>query len=558
MHFIGIDLGTTNSLVALFREGKAELIPNALGCFLTPSVVSVEEKSGEIYVGNIAKQRLVSHPNLSASVFKRNMGSTKNYKLGKHQFKPEELSALVLKSLKEDAENFLGKTIETAVISVPAYFNDTQRAATMTAAKIAGFKVDRLLNEPTAAAILHGVQLDSEQQFLVLDLGGGTFDVTVLEVFDGILEVHASAGDNHLGGEDFTQILARDIARKYQLKNSTAPILLDIAEIIKTRLSERPEITFETTLESRQVLIQYTREEFDILVLPLLTRLSTPIAKALGDASISPQDLDDIIFVGGATRMPAFSRFISKMFKRFPRTEHNPDHVVALGAATQAALSGRDAALVDVVLTDVMPYSLGTSISADGRSAAEVFSPVIERNTTIPVSRVERYTALSPRQTMLEFSIYQGESRNVKNNILLGAFSIKLPPNSIVCEEADLRFSYDNNGLLEVEATLLSTGEKTTLVIQNNSERMSEDDIAVSLKKLESIKTHPADKQENQLIIARGERLFEMFSGESRDRAHQLLSYFEAALQTQDEKRIREVREEISPLLDELESMGYE
>jgi len=553
MALVGIDLGTTNSAVAYYANGSAELLPNTLGELLTPSVVSFDEQTEEIFVGAIAKERLVSHPSLCAAQFKRNLGSSKVYNLGKKEFNSVELSSLVLGSLKADAERHLGEPISTAVISVPAYFNDVQRAATMTAAKLAGLEVDRLLNEPTAAAIVHGIKLDSEQQFLVLDLGGGTFDVTVLEVFDGVLEVHASAGDNHLGGEDFTQILMTELVNQYALSESSSAAAYALAEQVKRAVGRQPDVHLNTSIDNRELTIDFSREQFYALVEPLLTRLTLPIVKALKDAKVSPEDLDNVLFVGGATRMPAFTHHISRLFKIFPKTDNNPDYIVAQGAAMQAALLARDNAFSDVVLTDVMPFSLGTAVVSAENHNNKHFSPIIERNTTIPVSRSSLFSSLHPQQSSVEFEIYQGESRDLRNNVRLGSLEITLPK-SKKCEDIEMRYSYDANGLLEVETTIQSTGKKENLVLQNNAERMTEVEIASSLKKLSSLKIHPAEKEDNKLLLARGERLFEFATGDERKHISYLISQFEQAMDTQDERIIRKAHAEIKDIFDELDS----
>lgn len=557
MCVVGIDLGTTNSLVAHYDNGQATLLPNALGEFLTPSAVSVDESTGEFYIGKIARQRLTSHPQLSVSAFKRTIGTQKVYTLGKQKFNSEELSALVLKSLKADAEKALGGEVSDAVISVPAYFNDTQRAATMAAAKLADLNVTRLVNEPTAAAIQYGIELDSEQHFLVLDLGGGTFDVTVLEVFDGILEVHASAGDNYLGGEDFTRLLADDIVKRYSLENAPDSTVFEIADKLKQRLTDRPDATFETTINDQAIAVDYSREELDALAQPLLGKISTPIAKALKDAKLAVSDLDNIVLVGGATRMPAFTKFISKMFKTFPEKDHNPDHVVALGAALQAGLISREKGLEEVVLTDVMPFSLGTGVMDESNLSKEVFSPIIERNITIPVSRVQSYTSIHENQKKLEFNVYQGESRNVANNVRLGKLEIDLPATKEI-EVVDLRYTYDTNGLLQIDACVLSNGKTFSHVLQNNSERMSESEIKKSIEKLAHLKVHPAEKQENQVVRSRGEHLYELCSGELRETVSGLLAHFELELSSQDDGRIATAREQVSKQFDLIEESYFQ
>lgn len=555
MAFIGIDLGTTNSLIACYSNGKSTLIPNSLGDLITPSVVSVDEQCDDIYIGAIARERLVSHPELCAAQFKRNMGTNKEYHLANKTFNAVELSSLILGSLKRDAEKYLGEKVSNAVISVPAYFNDVQRAATMTAAKLAGLQVDRLLNEPTAAAIVHGIELDKEQQCLVLDLGGGTFDVTVLEVFDGVLEVLASAGDNHLGGEDFTFKLSSELQRLFELENAPLSTVYALAEQIKKTLSTHSNASLSITVDEQDHNIDYSRKEFKTLVEPMLAALTVPIVKAMKDAKMAPEDLDQILFVGGATRMQVFTQHISRMFGTTSNVQKDPDHIVAIGAAMQAALIARDAAFNDIVLTDVMSFSLGTSAVSDINNNNEHFVPIIERNTTIPVSRTSEFSSLRPDQENVTFSIYQGESRDLRNNLLLGALQVDLPK-SDQCETIEVRYTYDANGLLEVEATIVRTGIKKTLVLQNNAERMSEDEISSSLKKLEALKIHPAEKQQNKLLLARGERLFEFATGEERNYISHLMACFEQAMSTQDERVIRKAHAQVKAQFDDIDQAG--
>lgn len=366
---IGIDLGTTNSLVAVWEDGQPRLIPNSLGDYLTPSCVSLDE-DGTILVGRAARERLQTHPDKTAAVFKRFMGSERTIRLGKREFRAEELSALVLRSLKEDVEAALGQPITEAIITVPAYFSDAQRKATRAAGVMAGLKVDRLLNEPTAAALAYGIhQLGAETRFLVFDLGGGTFDVSVLDMFEGVMEVRASAGDNFLGGEDFVACI---IDRFFDQAKAPAKLKTDAAfmqrltaqvEAAKRALSEQPAATIEVAHNSDTYTLELDEATFEQICAPLLQRLRAPVERALRDANLRGTDLDKIVLAGGATRMPVVRRMVARMFGRFPECEINPDEVVALGAAVQAGLKMKDAALDDVVMTDVAPYSLGVAVA---------------------------------------------------------------------------------------------------------------------------------------------------------------------------------------------------
>jgi len=366
---VGIDLGTTNSLIAVWQDGVARLIPNMLGEFLTPSCVSLDE-DGSILVGRAARERLQTHPERTAAVFKRHMGSDKVVHLGKRAFRAEELSALVLKALKADAEAYLGAPVTEAVITVPAYFSDAQRKATRAAGQLAGLKVDRLLNEPTAAALAYGMhQQGNESRFLVFDLGGGTFDVSILELFEGVMEVRASAGDNYLGGEDFVltmmELFFERTGLPAKLKNDPHFMqrLTAQAESAKRVLSAAPTATMRMRHDDKDHLLEIDEELLEKVCAHLLKRLRDPVERALRDANLRSSELDSIVLAGGATRMPVVKRLVTRMFGRFPASDINPDEVVALGAAVQAGLKMKDAALKEVVMTDVSPYSLGIEIS---------------------------------------------------------------------------------------------------------------------------------------------------------------------------------------------------
>ena len=392
---IGIDLGTTNSLVACFRNGKAEIIPNRLGENLTPSVVSLDS-NGTVYVGRAAKERAMLHPLESASVFKRNMGTDREYSLGSWKLRAEELSSLVLRSLKEDAENYLGEPVTDAIISVPAYFNDLQRKATKRAGELAGLNVVRIINEPTAAAIANGMAEQKDSRYLVFDLGGGTFDVSILELYQPIMEVHAIAGDNFIGGEDFTDVLYNIFLESAGI----APESLDLktrsevwknAEACKCAFSHSDEIMMCCTILGQMHILRLTLEEYERACAPLLDRLRKPIERSLRDAGVSLQQIDQIVLVGGATRSPVVRKFVAKLFGRIPCLGINPDEAVAIGAALQCGMKSRDKEIQEVVLTDVCPFTLGTEVMVDNGVFEEPghYLPIIERNTVIPVSRTQ-------------------------------------------------------------------------------------------------------------------------------------------------------------------------
>ncbi|PXX37880.1 molecular chaperone HscC [Undibacterium pigrum] len=563
---IGIDLGTTNSLVAVWKDGKSQLVPNGLGDMLTPSCVSIDE-DGSVLVGKAAKERLQTHPERTAAVFKRYMGSDKKVRLGQKDFRAEELSALVLKSLKADAEAFLGEAVTEAVITVPAYFSDAQRKATRTAGLLAGLKVERLLNEPSAAALAYGMhQLNSESRFLVFDLGGGTFDVSILELFEGVMEVRASAGDNYLGGEDVTSAIVDLFFQRNKLATSLRnnPMFMQrlgaSAETAKRNLSAGQQAKVQIQLDGNDLSMDIDEEALDKLCAPLLKRMREPVERALRDTNIRANELDSIVLAGGATRMPVIKRLVTLMFGRFPTSEINPDEVVALGAAVQAGLKMKDAALEEVVMTDVAPYSLGVEVCmrlADGKSSDGHFSPVIERNTAVPVSRVGHYRAVDARQTSVQLRVFQGESRLVKDNILLGQLDVPLQPDGNEEKAVDVRFTYDVNGLLEVRANVNNSTESHVLIIEGNPGMLSEEEIRQRFAELEKIKMHPRDTLEMRTLLARADRIYQQVRGEVRSWLSVQIAEFEGVLETQNPRLINPAKNKFSDMLNSIESDSH-
>lgn len=491
---IGIDLGTTNSLAACFRNGKAEIIPNRLGSHLTPSVVSVTP-GGTVFVGETAKERAVLHPLESASVFKRSMGTDREYELGGRKLRAEELSSLVLRSLKEDAESFLGEEVTEAIVSVPAYFNDMQRKATKRAGELAGLKVSRIINEPTAAAIAYGMAEQEDARYLVFDLGGGTFDVSILELFGSIMEVHAIAGDNFLGGEDFTTLLLnlfleRTGIDRDQLDLSTMGQLRKAAEKCKCAFSEGDEACMCCTVGNRPYIMHLTLGEYEQACEPLLQKLRRPIERSLRDANVTLDDIDQIVLVGGATKLPVVRRFVRKLFNRAPCVRINPDEAVALGAALQCGMKARDKEIKEVVLTDVCPFTLGTEVLVDNGVFEEDghYLPIIERNTVIPVSRTQTVYTAQDNQTRVNVKVLQGESRVAQNNLLLGEISIAVPPGPKGRESIDITYTYDVNSLLEVDVLVRSTGKRRKLLIQSGVNKLSDEEATARMEQLQYLK----------------------------------------------------------------------
>lgn len=555
MAIIGIDLGTTNSLIGVFEDGKPNLIRNAHGSFLTPSAVSIGADE-QILVGAAAREMALSKPENAVMSFKRWMGTDKVIQLGRKSFRAEELSSLVLRSLVADFQAHYNETVTEAVISCPAYFNDVQRKATIHAAQLAGLKVERLITEPTAAVLAYGLETHDEGQFLVFDLGGGTFDVSIMHKYDGVFEIRASAGDNFLGGDDFTNALGQLLCRKsnidlHALSGVELARLVRGADVVKLELSSHASTDYRIELKSGRLEGTVTRDEFELECADLFRRLRQPLERALRDSTIAPSDLDAIVLVGGATRMPAIRQMIVRLFGKLPFVNINPDEVVAHGAVIQSALKARHAAVEDVLLTDVCPFTLGIGIvrrRPDGRHE-EVVSPIIQRNATVPISRVESYVTIEDNQSRIDLRVFQGENLKPEHNIMIGRLKVEVPPKPAHQESVNVRFTYDLNGALEVEATVNSTRQIYKAVFANSS-GLSDADLAARFAKLSAIKLAPRDQHENRELIARAERLYAEVLDADRDAIANGLLHFNAAIDDQRIRDIDRVRQEFRQFLD--------
>ncbi len=559
---IGIDLGTTNSLAAIWQDGASRLVPNALGTYLTPSCVSLDQ-DGSLLVGQAARERLQTHPDRSAALFKRHMGSDKPFRLGDRDFRAEELSSLVLRALKADAEALLGAPVLEAVISVPAYFSDSQRQATRIAGELAGLKVERLINEPTAAALAYGLhQQQDETQFLVFDLGGGTFDVSVLELFEGVMEVRATAGDNFLGGEDFVAEIVKQFLQRAEVPAQARDDprfmqqLLAQAEIAKIKLSQQAESRLRVAWRDTEYALDLTQDRLADWSEPLLARLRAPVERALRDARIRSADIATVVLAGGATRMPLVRQLVTRMFGRFPNIEMNPDEVVAAGAAVMAGLKMKDQALDEVVMTDVCPYTLGVEVTRTLPSGQRVdghFSPIIERNSVVPISREETYSPVDDDQPEVELNIYQGESRLVRDNILLGTLKMPLSRRPRAESSFQVRFTYDVNGLLEVEAGMPGSSQRQRIVIQNADRHMSDAEVRRRLEELASLKIHPREQTANRTLLARAERVYQVLRGDERQHLANEILLFEQVIEQQNARLIPPARARLTQEIDALE-----
>jgi len=556
---VGIDLGTTNSLIAYFSEEGPRIIPNRLGKNLTPSVVSVDEE-GNVYVGETARERMSLYPDSVAQTFKRSMGTERDYILSGRHFKPEELSSMVLRALKEDAEAWLGEEITEAVISVPAYFDDKRRKATRRAGELAGLKVERMISEPTAAAVACGLyDKTQDTRFLVFDLGGGTFDVSILELYHNILEVRAVAGDNYLGGEDFTEVMAKLFLqkRKLQLQNLNEREQVRLyrqAEKAKRAINEQSEVTMSFLYHEEILEEVITTKEYEDACEELLMKIREPVKKSLADAGLKLTDIDDVLLIGGATRLSIVRDFLIRLFRKFPDTRLNPDETVALGAAVQAAMKERREEVREVILTDVCSFTLGTEVVVEyeeGRFESGRFCPIIERNTVIPASHTERLYTVRDNQDKVRVRVLQGESRFAKNNLFLGELTVEIPKAPKGQESIDVTYTYDINSLLEVEVTVTSTGEKQKMIIKGQENQMTDEEIGKRMEELAYLKIQPRDYEENRLVLLRAERMYEESLGDRRKRLDHYITAFEAALEKGDHDEIMDAREALNDILEE-------
>ncbi|MHC1629742.1 MAG: molecular chaperone DnaK, partial [Methanoculleaceae archaeon] len=480
---LGIDLGTTNSCMAIMEGGKPVVIPNAEGGRTTPSVVAFS-KDGERLVGSVAKRQAITNPKRTVRSIKRLMGTSKKVTIGDKAYTPQEISAMILQKLKRDAEAYLGEDITKAVITVPAYFNDAQRQATKDAGKIAGLEVLRIINEPTASALAYGIDKEEEATILVYDLGGGTFDVSILSLGDGVFEVKATAGDNHLGGDDFDarliDYLVEEFRRKEQIDLRNDPIamqrLRDAAENAKKELSSTmktninlPYITTDAS-GPKFLDVDITRAQFEKMIADLVEKTIGPIKQALSDAGLTPEDIDHVLLVGGSTRIPYVQQQVMKVMGKEPFKGINPDEVVAIGAAIQGGvLTGETK---DVLLLDVTPLTL--SIETLGGIA----TPLIERNTTIPTRKSQIFSTAADNQTAVEIHVVQGERKLARDNHSLGRFQLtNIPPAPRGVPQIEVTFDIDANGIVNVSAKDLGTGNEQSITIKGST-NLSEDEIS--------------------------------------------------------------------------------
>ncbi|APC48214.1 molecular chaperone DnaK [Virgibacillus halodenitrificans] len=570
---IGIDLGTTNSCVSVMEGGEAVVIPNPEGNRTTPSVVAF--KNGERQVGEVAKRQAITNPNTIQSV-KRHMGTDYKVKIEDKEFTPQEVSAIILQHIKSYAEDYIGETVEKAVITVPAYFNDAERQATKDAGKIAGLEVERIINEPTAAALAYGIDKDDQDQtILVYDLGGGTFDVSILDIGDGTFEVVSTAGDNRLGGDDFDEVIINHMVQEFKKENGidlskdkmATQRLKDAAEKAKKDLSgvsqTQISLPFITAGEAGPLHLEMnlTRAKFEELSSDLVERTMVPTRKALSDASLSANDIHKVILVGGSTRIPAVQEAIKREIGQEPSKGVNPDEVVALGAAIQGGVLQGD--VKDVVLLDVTPLSLGIE------TMGSVFTKLIERNTTIPTSHSQVFSTAADNQTAVDIHVLQGEREMAADNKTLGRFQLTdIPPAPRGVPQIEVSFDIDANGIVNVRAKDMGTNKEQSITIKSSS-GLSDEEVDRMVKEAEE--NAEEDKKRREEIELRNEAdqlifttdktikdLGEKVSDEEKEKAEKAKEELKSALESDDQEQIKEKKEALEEQVQQLSVKMYE
>ena len=566
---IGIDLGTTNSLATYIDDnGEIRFVKNEYGNILIPSVVGIDEND-DIIVGELAKERRMMNAGETASNFKRRMGTDAKIKVKNRTFDAQMLSSFVLKHLKENAEKQLNEKINRAIISVPAYFNDKQRRDTKMAAELAGLTVERLINEPTAAALSLGSHiLDQNLKFIVLDLGGGTFDVTLLETFENIMEVLSISGDTMLGGEDFTTKICEIFLKNIKLS------IADLSRDERTKLYTKADrakklislknVEIEMEIKGKKYKSEITQENFRETVKPLLVKMKVAIDKALQDGNTDAREIEKVILVGGAVKLGIIEEFVEKYFHKMRGEkiyfnnddfiENNklvsiaadPDTVVAYGVGIAVGMKERNKMFKERILTDVCPFTLGTEL------VGKRFAPIIPRNTTVPTSKSEYFYTIDDYQDKVNVGIYQGESLNIDDNLFLGNFLIDVPRNIAGKEAINVRFTYDINGILEVEATVVSTGLKKSKLIVNGD--LSEEEKNEKIKMLEEIKIQSENKNKDKLLLERANRIYaEIVNTEIRNHISDYLENYKMVVATGDRIRIQKAKESFLQFLDKID-----
>ncbi|MDE5590616.1 MAG: Hsp70 family protein [Acetatifactor sp.] len=555
MNIIGIDLGTSNTLACVFRNGEAVLIPNGEGGYLTKSAVSVME-DGTIITGRAAKERLLTHPDRTAASYKVFMGTEWDTCLGQQYFKPEELSAFVLRQIKQDAEKFLQEPVEEAVISVPAYFNDNQRCATKLAAQLAGLKVSRLINEPSAAAVYYRwSNPDAEDgKLMIVDFGGGTLDVSIVECFDNIIEILCIAGDNHLGGDDIDAAIAKHFCEVNHLSQTALTpeekaALMRQAENAKTALSE-PETDsslIKLPAGEKEYMLNLDRELLAKLCEPVFKRVEKVLRRALENKKAA-RGIRRVVLVGGSSRMPVFHDFLEKLMSARPVIAADPDKIVALGAGVCAGIKERREELQDIVMTDVCPFSLGVATYNSQIDREPHMAVLIPRSSMLPVSHSSRFYTLHDGQEHLRFEFYQGEDYFVSGNLKLGELKVRVPRGIAGSQWAEVVFTYDINGILHVGVES-SGGDKRETVILNPNLHLTDEEMKEAMERINSIRLTTEAHRDEQLF-AQALSLYERLGDERRAALSRGLELYCGAQDAQDIIAVRRAEEYLKELVE--------
>ncbi|MCL2565466.1 MAG: Hsp70 family protein [Defluviitaleaceae bacterium] len=527
MAVVGIDLGTTNSLVAVYKDGESILIPNKHGDIFTPSAVGVD-KDGNIVVGKMAKDMLITSPDSAASLFKRNMGTKKAVKLGKKSFLPEELSSFVIRKLIEDAQDFLGETVTEAIISVPAYFDAKKRAATKLAGQLAGIKVERLTNEPSAAAL--ACRDKDEETFIVFDFGGGTLDVSVVEAFDNVISICAISGNNYLGGSDFDRAIVQEICKEKKidiekLSLQDMQVLLSIAEKAKIELTKESQVPIQANIGAKKIEYLLTNEKLYEISDSIFSKIKKPIQSVINDSKLGFKDIDRCILVGGSCHMPVVVEYLENLLRVPVVISENPEEIVAKGLGVYVGIKERNDTVRDVVLADICPFSLNANVHNENNPNKELSHTLIPRNSTLPISRTDRLYTLHLGQRSMRINVNQGEEIYADDNLFLGRLDIKIPLNMKEHESCEITYYYDINAILIVHVKVISSKEEYKLVLTGDGLQLSDKEVEKYITKIKSMKL--SHEEQADRLLEQAKALYVQCRDDTKEYIKQLIAALE-------------------------------